>query len=75
MKQETSNTGAELHVSPSGDDANRGTAEKPLRTFAAAQRAARGKGATVLFHAGAYYLPETVSLTAEDSGTTYAAAP
>ncbi len=75
MKQETSNTGAELHVSPSGDDANRGTAEKPLRTFVAAQRAARGKKVTVLFHAGAYYLPETVSLTAEDSGTTYAAAP
>ena len=66
----------EVHVSPTGDDGNSGTADRPLRTFAAAQQAARKmKAQTVLFHAGTYYLPETVVITPEDSGTTYAAAP
>jgi len=67
---------AEIHVSPTGDDGNSGTAERPLRTFAAAQQAARKMNAqTVLFHAGTYYLPEPIVITPEDSGTTYAAAP
>ena len=63
--------GAALHVSPTGDDANPGTVDKPLRTFAVAQRA---KGAEVLFHTGTYYLPETIVFTAADSGRTFAAA-
>ena len=77
---------AELHVSPAGDDANPGTSTKPIRTFAAAQRAVRGLKArlaepiTIYFHQGTYYLPETVVFHAEDSGAktapvTYAAAP
>ena len=67
---------AEVHVSPAGDDANSGTPDRPLRTFAAAQQAARKmKARTVLFHAGTYYLSETIVITPEDSGTTYAAAP
>jgi hypothetical protein len=67
---------AEIHVSPSGDDANAGTADRPLRTFAAAQQAARRtKAQTVLFHAGTYYLPETIVITPADSGVTFAAAP
>jgi hypothetical protein len=66
---------AELHVSPGGDDANPGTADRPLATMAGGRRAAReSPGATVLFHAGVYYLPETMVLTADDSGTTFAAA-
>ena len=66
---------AEIHVSPTGDDANPGTADHPLRTFAAAQQAARKTDApTVLFHAGTYYLPETVVLTPLDSGTVFASA-
>ncbi|MEI8235273.1 MAG: glycoside hydrolase N-terminal domain-containing protein [Verrucomicrobiota bacterium] len=66
----------ELHVSPAGDDANPGTAGKPLRTLAAAQQAARHAAPTrVLLHGGTYYLPETLVFTAGDSGVTYAAAP
>lgn len=67
---------AEIHVSPTGDDGNSGTADRPLRSFAAAQQAVRtAKGETVLFHAGTYYLRGTIVITPEDSGTTYAAAP
>lgn len=66
----------ELHVSPTGDDSHPGTRDKPLATLAAAQRVARkARGSTVLLHAGVYYLPETVVLTAADSGTTLVAAP
>ena len=65
--------GLNLHLSPAGNDANPGTAAQPLATLAAAQRAARAAAAkkpvTVWLHAGTYYLPETVRLTAEDSGT------
>ena len=78
--------GAEIHVSPTGDDAAQGTKAQPLKTFAGAQQAVRKLKATaagtitVHFTAGTYYLPETVVLTAQDSGTkrapiTYAAAP
>ncbi len=77
---------AEFHVSPDGDDANPGTAARPMKTFASAQRAVRGlkrKAAepiTVYFHQGTYYLPEPVVFRPEDSGRenapiTYAAAP
>lgn len=67
---------AEIHVSPTGDDDNSGTADQPLQTFAAAQQAARKtKTQAVLFHAGTYYLPEPIVITAEDSGINYAAAP
>jgi hypothetical protein len=77
---------AEIHVSTAGKDSYPGTSARPLRTFAAAQRAVRAvkaRGAelvTALFHEGTYYLPDTVVLTVEDSGSadrpvTYAAAP
>jgi len=67
---------AEVHVSPTGDDGSSGTADRPLRTFAAAQQMARQmKAQTVVFRAGIYYLPETIVITPEDSGTTYVAAP
>ncbi|MFW6161840.1 MAG: PDZ domain-containing protein [Planctomycetota bacterium] len=78
--------GAELWVSPRGDDGNPGTEAKPLKTFRAAQQRVRliqGKGVvpiTVRFAAGTYYLPEPVVFTERDSGSkeapvTYAAAP
>ena len=56
---------AEIHVRPDG----------PIRTLADAQREARKNKATVVVHAGTYYLPETLVLTAADSGTKYVAAP
>jgi len=75
---------AEIHLSPGGDDANPGTAVKPLASLAAAQQVARkiaGREAvTVLLHSGVYYLPDTLKFTSADSGTKkfpviYAAAP
>jgi hypothetical protein len=65
----------DLHVSPAGNDTNPGTANQPLRNFAAAQRLAQQKSARIWFHTGTYYLPETIVLTPEDSGTTFAAWP
>jgi len=65
----------DFHVAPDGNDANPGTKEKSFKSFAAAQRAARRQKATVVFHAGVYYLPDTIVLTAEDSGTKFIAAP
>ncbi len=78
--------GAELHVSPAGEDGNPGTKEAPLRSLAAARKAVRSLRAggagpvTVLLHGGTYYLPETLAFTADDSGAdkapvVYAAAP
>ena len=68
---------AEIHVSPTGQDANPGTAAKPLATVAGAQRAARPLAArepvTVWLHGGVYNLSTTLCFTAEDSGCTYAA--
>ena len=63
-----------IFVSPHGDDGNPGTALEPLRTFHAAQLAARelkkqrSGELSVYFRAGTYYLPETVVFTPEDSG-------
>jgi hypothetical protein len=65
--------GVTLHVSPDGNDANPGTADQPLASIAAAQRAARAfvgqRPVTVLLGGGVYYLTETVRFTAADSGT------
>src|SRR5690348_12030510 len=58
-----------IFVSPYGDDGNPGTALEPLRTFHAAQLAARelkkkrSGELSVYFRAGTYYLPETVVFT------------
>lgn len=68
---------AEIHVAPSGNDANPGSEPKPLATLAAAQRAARvlvtREAVTVRLHGGTYYLPETLVFTSNDSGTEYRA--
>jgi hypothetical protein len=64
---------AELFVSPAGNDAGPGTKARPLKTFTAAQQAARKLKSktpvTVWFRSGIYYLPHTVVFTAEDSGS------
>ena len=68
------NAGSHILVSPNGDDGNPGTVLQPLRTFRAAQLAARelkkqrSGELSVYFRAGTYYLPETVVFTPEDSG-------
>ena len=70
---------AAIYVSPSGQDRNPGTEQRPVASLAAAQKLARQQKSqgpvTVLLKTGTYYLPETFVLTPQDSGTTYAAAP
>ncbi|MCX7800702.1 MAG: right-handed parallel beta-helix repeat-containing protein [Fimbriimonadales bacterium] len=69
--------GAELYVSPSGDDRAAGTRAAPFRTLARAQRALRERkasaglpegGATVVLLPGVYRLSQPLVLTPEDSG-------
>lgn len=68
-------------VSPSGDDAQPGSAEAPLRTLARARdaaRAARKSGAReviVLLRGGTYELRRPLVLGPEDSGVRYRAWP
>jgi hypothetical protein len=61
-----------IHVSPRGNDANRGTTDQPVASLAAAQKlerqAARHEPVNVILHRGTYYLPETVIFNPEDSG-------
>ncbi|OYV06074.1 MAG: hypothetical protein CFE26_08250, partial [Verrucomicrobiales bacterium VVV1] len=73
-----------IHVSPTGNDSNPGTSDKPLATLAAAQTLARQsvghEAVTVLLHGGTYHLQDALRFTAQDSGTkeypvTYAAVP
>ncbi len=56
-------------VSPAGDDACPGTLEKPFVTLQHAQTAARQKPGNIFLRGGTFYLPESLVLTAEDSGT------
>jgi len=74
----------EIHVSPTGNDAQPGSADRPLASLAAAQAAARQRAGklpvTVWLHDGVYYLPATLVFTSADAGTAeapveYAAAP
>lgn len=68
--------GAEFFVAPDGSDANPGTSDKPFASLERARDAIRelkvdgtlGKGVIVTVKAGEYVLPQTLSLTAEDSG-------
>ncbi|HYW42003.1 MAG TPA: right-handed parallel beta-helix repeat-containing protein [Bryobacteraceae bacterium] len=71
---------ANLYVSPEGRDGAPGTLERPLPSVAAARdaiRVMRHNGATapitVVLRGGVYWLPETLVLTAEDSGVTWEA--
>jgi hypothetical protein len=63
-------------VSATGDDTNPGTISRPLKSFHAAQAAARNlkkehSGTiSVYFRSGTYYLPGTIVFTPEDSGKT-----
>ena len=87
-KPEIGSRGAELYVSPQGDDCNPGTKDKPFATPAQAREAVRALkkagaakgGVTVFLRGGTYVLKEPFTLQPEDSGepgapVVYAAAP
>jgi parallel beta-helix repeat protein len=63
---------AEVFVAPDGNDANAGTLEKPFATLAHACDVLRGKNSTtkkiIQLRGGDYTLPQTLELTAADSG-------
>ena len=66
----------DIHVSPTGDDSNAGTAAAPLQTLSAAQKAVRlakaqglpDGGITVYLHGGVYRLQQPLVLGPDDSG-------
>lgn len=66
--------GAELHVSPSGNDSNPGSADRPLRSLMAARNAVRrintamDDDIVVYLHGGRYELTRTVVFGPPDSG-------
>ena len=67
---------AKVYVSPSGDDANDGSAARPLRTLTAARNAVRrllkteasADGVTGVLRGGTDPMTETLCLDAADSG-------
>jgi parallel beta-helix repeat protein len=65
--------GVEFHVSPTGQDTNPGTVQKPFRTIEAARDAVRKLTHTepvaVVLHNGTYGLERPFTLRPEDSGT------
>jgi hypothetical protein len=69
----TSLPAAEIYVHPSGNDTQAGSKAAPMRSLAAARDAVRkvaGKEAVTIHVAdGIYYLPETLMLTPQDSGS------
>lgn len=69
--------GLEIHVAPDGNDASDGSRSRPFATITRARDAVRelkARGAPtgpveIIIHEGTYFLPETILLTPEDSGT------
>lgn len=65
--------GANVYVSPDGDDANPGTKVAPVLTLArardVARRSAGKESTTVTVASGVYYLPETLFFGPGDSGS------
>jgi hypothetical protein len=68
----TAGGAAEFYVSPTGDDADPGSLNRPFATVQRAQQAARqrpqGEPVTVHLRDGTHYLAQTLVFTAEDSG-------
>jgi len=62
-----------IHVAPTGSDANPGTRDEPLHSLQAAQERIRPyageRPVEVIVADGIYYLPETLTFEAIDSGT------
>ena len=62
-------SGQVYYVAPAGDDANPGTFAQPFASLQRAQQAVEKEPGTVYLRGGIYYLPATLVLTAQDSGT------
>lgn len=69
---------SDLYVSPAGNDANPGSAARPFATIQRARDAIRelrkqgdlpAGGVKVILRGGKYYLPQTLDLDQQDSGT------
>ena len=68
---------AEFHVALNGSDANPGTQAQPFASITRARDAVRslkrqgplGEPVELVIHGGTYYLPETILLEPQDSGT------
>ncbi len=78
MAADQANPALTLHVSPTGADANDGTAEQPFLTLERARDQIRSLkqrgslpegGVEVMIHAGEYRVARTFTLGADDSGT------
>jgi Right handed beta helix region len=66
----TSLTAADVYLSPTGNDAADGSPAHPVASLARAQTLLRQSHSTnAILDQGTYYLPDTLVLTAEDSGT------
>ena len=67
---------AEIHVSPSGNDANAGTIDRPVASLHRAQELARASAShepvTVMLRGGTHYLGKPLVFTAADSGAAQA---
>ena len=57
------------YVSPTGNDSNPGTVNKPFASLPRALRGTRQAKGLVFLRGGIYYLPEPLVFTAQDSGT------
>lgn len=68
-------TEPEIHVSPYGSDANKGTPDSPIATMEKARKLVRdiksqkNVPVTVVFHEGTYRLSRTINFDEQDSGT------
>ena len=69
------NSDEAIYVDVNGDDANKGTADSPLRSLQAAVTLSRTTStpSTILLNSGTYYTP-MINLDSRDSGTTFSAA-
>lgn len=63
--------GQTIYVSPTGNDKNQGTKEKPVFSFEKAQRLARkspkNANVEIIFANGTYYLPQTINFSPVDN--------
>jgi Fibronectin type III domain/Right handed beta helix region len=67
-------SGAQVYVSPTGNDEAPGTLRRPVRTLAHARDLVRSKeNKQILLEGGVYRLSDPLVLSQEDSGTSFAA--